>query len=384
MFFIKPIHANRGFWRELYNAAWHNIQFDTKESRDMDDITKRAKSFLWKMSQLKFFDFLGVFHIIKVKTDNDALFSYNRFLKSNVPYFLAVENPTAMVHYHPKRARSFFGKARLKKIFADKNLKAIICLSEACKKGLNKYYNIPENVKIERIYPYIPDTDYQECFNKKSREKLECLFVSSNFNLKGGSELIEAIYRNQWCDNSKIHFTIITKINELGVEIRKKISNCSCVTLYDYNFSKSELNEFYSKANILIHLTRMDSFPLVILEAIKHGCAIIATDLYAIGEMVTDGYNGYLCEAVSNYWNNDKTLNESLSKKQKSDLYSDKCDERIVKFLSQRLQDILTDPNKITKMENNSWNLANDKFSAKSIIHEWEKLFNSSLKEDIK
>lgn len=381
---VKPIHANRGFWNELFNAGWNSIIFDQVNNIAVDDITKKGKSLFWKLSQMNILDLLGIYQTIKVDTEADIILSYNRFIDSNVPYILAVENPTAMVHYHPKRARSFLGKRRLRKTLAKKNLKAIICLSDACEKGLFKYYQVPDRIKVKRIYPYISGEMDDSCLSRKEGDVLECLFVSSNFNLKGGSELIEAIIRNHWNNDTRIHFNIITKVGELDGKVRKKIGNCSSISLYDYGFSKSELNEFYNKANVLIHLTRMDSYSLVILEAIKHGCAIIASDLYAISEMVEDGYNGYLCEPASNYWNKDKTLNETLTKADKAMLYSSICNETIINFISEKLNYLLSYPCKIKEMESNSLKLASTKFSSEEIISDWEKVFKDCLKEEIK
>lgn len=380
---VKPIHANRGFWNELFSAKWDSIVFKCSDNIVTDDITKKGKSLLWKLSQLNVLDLLGIYQTIKVNTEDDIILSYNRFICSNVPYVLVVENPTAMVHYHPKRAKSFLGKRKLKKTFAKENLKTIICLSDACKEGLFKYYQIPDHIKVKRIYPYVSVEDGGS-LSRKSSGVLECLFVSSNFNLKGGSELVEAIIRNQWCDDSRIHFNIITKIEELDKEEKRKIKTCSSISLYDYNFSKSELKEFYEKANVFIHLTRMDSFSLVILEAMKHGCAIIATDLYAIGEMVENEYNGFLCEPTSKYWNEDKTLNEAITKADKAMLYSSMCDEVIIDFISEKLNYLLLNYSKMQEMGANSLKLARTKFASNKIISEWEEVFRDCLKERIK
>ena len=48
------------------------------------------------------------------------------------------------------------------------------------------------------------------------------------------------------------------------------------------------------KSDILIHPTYVDTFGVVVLEAIAHGLGIISTDLYALPEMVYDGVNGII------------------------------------------------------------------------------------------
>ena len=56
------------------------------------------------------------------------------------------------------------------------------------------------------------------------------------------------------------------------------------------------------KSDILIHPTYVDTFGVVVLEAIAHGLGIISTDLYALPEMVYDGVNGIILDAPISIW----------------------------------------------------------------------------------
>jgi glycosyltransferase involved in cell wall biosynthesis len=59
---------------------------------------------------------------------------------------------------------------------------------------------------------------------------------------------------------------------------------------------------FLAEADILVHPTYMDSFAVVVLEALAHGLAVVATDVYAIREMVDDGVNGRLLQPPLSVW----------------------------------------------------------------------------------
>ena len=374
---IKVLRANRGFWKDLFDLEFEDVSFLNNNTSITEDITNRSRNILWKLSQWKALDYLGIYQSIRAnEKEADAFFSYNRFVHSLNPYLLAVENPTAMVHYHPLRAKSWLGKRNLKKSWNDPNLKAVICLSNACYNTMQFYYDIPDRINLFQIYPYIEDRITEEKLEEKKKSAvINCLFISSQFYLKGGGELIEAIKRNLWYENPKLHFDIITKKNQLDIETLTDLKRMKNVELWEFAFTKEELNKFYEKANIFINMTRMDSFSLVTLEALHFGCAFISTDMYAIKEMVHDGYNGYVTKAESHYWNEDDTMNCKLTKKEKAKLTEHINSERIVDFLSNKLNYLLEDRKKLEQMQNNSFIMSHKDFSKEVILEKWRKVF---------
>lgn len=376
---IQVLRANRGFWNDLFDSNIEGVEFIRESIRQTEDISKHSRNFMWTVSQLKLLDYLGVYQTVIPHYDEvDAYFSYNRFVKSSKPYILAVENPTALVHYHPKRSRSYLGKYHLRKSWNDSNLKVVVCLSKACQSTMKYYYDIPENLPIHQIYPYVQDSiNEDELEQKVNNNNINCLFISSQFYLKGGGEVIEAIERNKWYLNDKIEFNIITKLDRLDEQIKTKIEKMPNVKLWDFSFTKKQLNEFYKNANVFINLTRMDSFSLVTLEALHYGCAFISTDMYAIKEMVQDMYNGFTVKSPSMYWNQDNTLNENLSKEEKLNLSGPKIDGQMIDFLSEKLNIFVENPNILKEMQINSFNMANGEFSQKSIKEKWKKIIDS-------
>ena len=56
------------------------------------------------------------------------------------------------------------------------------------------------------------------------------------------------------------------------------------------------------KSDVLIHPTYVDTFGVVVLEAIAHGLGIISTDLYALPEMVYDDINGIILNPPISIW----------------------------------------------------------------------------------
>ena len=185
MISVKVATTNtRGFLENLFNAQNEKVEF-IYNKQNVYEINNHMKSFLAKLIRCPIFDILGVFQVVRAENvREDVCFSYNRFLKSNKPYVIFLENPSALVNYCWERPKYFITKKRLRKCFLDSNLKAIVCMSKTCFKYINNLYDIPKNVKILQIYPFVKD-DFEYSFNNikfVARKKiLECLYISADF-----------------------------------------------------------------------------------------------------------------------------------------------------------------------------------------------------------
>ena len=185
----------RGFLVNLFKSKLDNISFVWKKN-SVYEVNSRIKSYLSKIVRSRFANKLGVIQRIKInKEDFDIAFSYNRFLKTRKSYVIYLENPTALFHYSLGRNETILGRRKIEKYLNDSNLKSIVCLSGACFNTLKNFYNIPPNVKIEQIYPLIPKNPYIDIKSikvKSNKPTVDCLYISSNFQLKGGYEILEA------------------------------------------------------------------------------------------------------------------------------------------------------------------------------------------------
>lgn len=325
-------------------------------------------------------DQLGLIQRINVKEDiYDFAFSYNRFLNSNIDYVIYLENPLALVHYSTKRNRTFISKIKLKTYFNDPKLKAIICLSKACYDTINNFYSIPKKVRVEQIYPYVPKNsliDIEIIKEKCNRHEIQCLYISSNFYLKGGGDILEVFKKLKDYGVNNIKLNIITQIELLNEIDRIKISSNPNIKLYRFKFNKDELYEFYNNSCIFLIPTRQDSFSLVVLEAMKSGNLIITTDLYALTEMVDDNYNGYLTVPRYRFFNYNNMPNEYVWNNRKNTIYSNYVDNKIVDFLIKKIIYLNKNRNILQKMALNSYKKATiGEFSEDFILKKWDEIF---------
>jgi glycosyltransferase involved in cell wall biosynthesis len=378
---VKVITKSRGFWIDLFEFKFRTIKFQYKSS-GLFEVPSKTRFFLNRTINLRIFDSIGLFLRIKANgNDGDAYFSYNRFLKSDKPYFIGLENPTALVHYSDTRMKTLISKNRLRRCFSNPNLKGIVCLSKACYTTMGNFYNLPVNLSVQQIYPMVQENKSvnKQVISKKSKnEIINCLYVSSNFELKGGDDILESFSELRKNGYENVHLTIITKIDKLTHRQLNIINNDSGINIHDFSFSKSELYEFYKNANILLNPTRMDSFSLVTLEAMKNGCTIVGTDIYAIKEMVQDGYNGYLTQPKYKYWNEDNMIDHYIKSNPDKTFNSKYVDENVVKFIYDKIVFLFNNRKILEEMSINSFEKSTTgEFANESIALKWQTLIES-------
>ena len=372
---IKVVTSNnRGFLLNLFNYK-NDKYFFEYSSKTIYEVNNNLKKILSKIVKMRVFDYIGLFQVIKCNHgDENLCFSYNRFLNSDKPYVILLENPAALVNYCWKRPRSFISKMKLKRLFENDNLKAIVCMSDACKKGLYQLYDIPKSLNVKQIYPMIfdsnckPEDIRKKCYNKV----LECLYISSDFYLKGGKDILN-IYNHLDRDLS-IHITIISKselISDNDMEILKSNNIFSFV---EFNLSKEELDVYYKNSAILLNPTRGDSFSLVTLEALKYGCVIIGADVYAIKEMVENDTNGYLRFPQYRYWSDKNMPNEKLMKENDVRKYEDR---EMTEMLVMHMADLCRNREKLFCMCSESLKKSTGRlFGEEYIAKKWISLFD--------
>lgn len=370
----------RGFLRHVSNGL-DGIEF--KEESGYYETNNTIHKLLSYVVTKPVLNFTGLFSIPTVKGKKaDVYASFNRFLNADKPYYIYLENPTALYHYSLGRNKTLIGRTRFLNALRDEHLKGIACMSNACRDSFAKVNEtIPKNFKIRTIYPLVPNNS-QISINllseKSMRPELELLFCVQGirFISKGGLETIEA-YKELSRKYQNIRLTIITKISDISPSIVKKIKEIKGIQLFDFVFSYSELEKIYARNNILIQPTSDDSFALTVLEAIKGGNAIIASNMYAIPEMVDDGVNGYLIEPKYWFFDQNNIPNPKVWNHRKKTIYSEKISERLVDDIVKRVSILNEDRNLLYSMSLASYekSINDDLFGENGIRMKWIDFF---------
>jgi glycosyltransferase involved in cell wall biosynthesis len=211
-------------------------------------------------------------------------------------FILDLDNPYALTGYN-FRAMSLY-RTLLAALLRRPRCLDIYCLSRACRETLGMLFG-PEIQARSRVrYPFVQRT-VDRFPEFPAQTGCRFLFVGTQFEVKGGRALLRAFRRVNDFDPA----TKLTLITHLPTEYAE-LANGAGIELYPAEFSRGEiLSRFISNTDVLVHPTYMESFGMVVLEAIAHGVAVISTDIYALPEMVRDGINGTLLKPPVSAWN---------------------------------------------------------------------------------
>lgn len=379
-FFV--VNRIRGFLCESFdfinkNQSNYHIEYNTNISFET---SKRWHLLLHKIVSLKIFDYFALFQVVKPgkKLKGEKLISYNRLVNTNQPYYVILENPYALVNYSDQRMNTTLSKHRLKKLFSSPSLKGIICISEACASTIDRIYNYDFD-NVFQIYPLIPNG----VFSKSWNTTINCLYISSDFYLKGGKEILAAL-NNIYTKYSitDVELTIVTPLEKLDSNLLQMINSLH-IRLLDYNLDKETLHDLYSETHILLNPTRMDSFSLVTLESMKYGCVYVGSSIYAIPEMVKDGENGFLHDSVYSPWNENNQFDHQRHTKMSALSDSQLFDKDMASFIEMKVEYLIEHPQRLKEMAICSYNTANNGvFDEKYILKQWNSLLNTNFGVD--
>ena len=370
----------RGFLKHISKYA-DGVEF--VQSDRFYEVSSKKTTWKSKLIRSRIFDHLGIFQIIRASgKDCDFYGSYNRFLNVDKPYFIYLENPTALYHYALGRIKYPLGKRRFKKCLEDPKLKYIICMSDACKDTFEKInMTLPAGKDMKTIYPLVPRNPYINedlLYEKSYAESLECLYCvqGKRFYTKGGREVLEVVSRLQ-DEGYNIHLTVITNLEVLDEDtlslIKKREGK---MLLYDFSFPYEELEKIYANTAVLLQPSSDDSCPLTVLEAMKGGCAILGSRLYAIPEMVEHNVNGLLIDPM--YWSftPDNIPNPVAWGHTKKARLSAKRSQKYIDDIENALRAFCKDRNMLFSFTKKSLEIANTKYGEEAICDQWREVWS--------
>lgn len=209
-------------------------------------------------------------------------------------FIVDLDNPYSLVAYNPS-AMSLW-RQPLSYVLRSSRCVQIRCISEACRAAVGELFGEAVLDKAIVVYPRMT----QKVTNVDRLEPggTRFLFVGTQFLIKGGPELLEA-FRLVRLKIPNAQLDVVTHLPSEYVSLAQQEG----VQIHTANLSRGEIwSRFMRNADVLVHPSYMESFGMVVLEAISHGLAVVANDVYAHREMVVDGENGYLLEPPVYYW----------------------------------------------------------------------------------
>lgn len=187
-----------------------------------------------------------------------------------------------------------------REMYASPELKGVICNAEMVKQEIIDTFAFPAD-RITVIYNAVN----QQHFTPPSEQTLAALrqqwhiplnatclvFVGSGFERKGLAQAIQAIAPTDR------HLIVVGKDKE-GDRYQSLAKTLHCEGRVHFVGVQHETLPFYQMADGLLLPTLYDPFPNVILEAMSCGLPVITSTRCGGAEFITDGQNGYVCDAL--------------------------------------------------------------------------------------
>ena len=240
-------------------------------------------------------------------------------------FLLEIDLPMGLSNYRVRNHRKSWQIIKSK--LEATECKGILVFSEWAKRNFILHFGPMVGQKTFVLYP----TSYTGLSDVKfSQKKLDFVFISTQFLMKGGYQVIEAFKNLQISGYNDARLLVVTNLNEVKDIVDKNKTNNNIKWL-DANLSEQQISNLLKDSKCLIHPSLSDSFGVVVLEAMSHGCAVISTNMASFPELVsnengflitppisTTTFNAYITEyGDANYYNDYlRTLNlEEFSEK---------------------------------------------------------------------
>jgi glycosyltransferase involved in cell wall biosynthesis len=214
------------------------------------------------------------------------------------PFVIDLDTPYALTGYN--LAALPLWRGLLRRMLLSPRCLAIRCMSEACRRSLTLEFGPAAGAKSEVHYPQIAQAPAAQTPRalREAWDGPRFLFVGTQFEIKGGAALLRAFH--------KVHAAVPTARLDVVTHLpaaRFALAEQLGVAVHPASLDRAALwQRFFSQADVLVLPTFVESFGMVALEALAHGLAVVATDLYALPEMVKDGVNGALLHAPLSIW----------------------------------------------------------------------------------
>ena len=130
------------------------------------------------------------------------------------------------------------------------------------------------------------------------RQGNDILFVGRISDEKGIDDLVKAMpLILEMCPSAKLHIVGDGNIAKLKEIINQSVGCVDISIILHGHMNYDDLFKVYSNASVFVLPSIcMESFGLVILEAMSFGIPVITTRLGGQAELIKDGYNGYLVD----------------------------------------------------------------------------------------
>lgn len=283
----KPLHRERqADTAEFASGFFEVISPLTKKVDNLKTLQTQNRSVVLKIITylISKIPLINLRRISYLSEDADYIYTWGDIpLFPKKPFVIELDNPYVLTFYNAFAFKLY--KPLIKRLLLSKKCKKIVCISEACQKSFIEEMWGEFEDKAVVLYPRIRDWVIKSR-NDTEDNIIRFLSVWLAGKSKGLFELLAAFHS---VESDKIELNIIG-FRDVVIEAQYQTDTR---IKFLWKLPRQEiLNTFMPECDILLFPTYLESFGMVALEALSRGLGVITTNIYALPEMVVDGYNG--------------------------------------------------------------------------------------------
>lgn len=211
------------------------------------------------------------------------------------PFAVELDNPYVLSLYHNPSALLRV-RPLLRRALLSQRCAGLVCISDACRRSTAATLGQDVAASARVVYPFVDDAP--QATPGEHADRLELLFVGTQFALKGGHALCAA-FAEVAREVPGLRLTVISRTPD---EVKREYAGAPIVFV-DASLPKREVLERYvARADLFVLPTMQESFGLAVLEAVAAGLPVVTTRVYALPELVREGENGLLLDDPLGMW----------------------------------------------------------------------------------
>jgi len=164
--------------------------------------------------------------------------------------------------------------------------------SEYVKQQTSKNYDI----SLDKIHCIYTPIDSQKRLYLQAKENIVLSVTQFNNPLKTQGSMDAIKHLSGWLETNPHYKYIIVGAGKNIEKIKKwKRENYDLPNVIFAGYAKN-IEDWYLKSKIFIHISYSDGFPIVVLEALSYGLPVIANDDVGMKEQIVHNHNGFLID----------------------------------------------------------------------------------------
>jgi len=239
------------------------------------------------------------------KMEFDLIHSHDRIFKSNIVTLHSIPHRTWVRDIRQKKRFSLFDHGTSwteKKMYACSGCQMFLPVSNLVKIKVLETFQIDErNIKV--IHPGVDVVRFQSA-NPNNRQEIRdafglsesdllILFVGMNFEVKGLDSLLSAIalLKSEY-NNDKVKVLVVGKGN--NKKYKALAHKLGIGEQLIFSGVRNDIERIYQAGDILVMLSKFDTFGMVVTEAMAASLPVIISDKVGAKDLVIQKENGFV------------------------------------------------------------------------------------------